>query len=242
MTSITSRHQRIETHLQACLGQNLSVVCTDVDGATETLWPEEAAAVAKAIPRRRREFAAGRAAAREAMHRLSVCSGAIPANPDRSPRWPAGIVGSISHTAEICLAVVGLRKLWSSIGIDIEPNQDIEESLWEIICAPDELRLVREQPPSKQAAFVARIFVAKEAFFKWQFPLNKAMLDFQDVSVQWRYEGRCFRVQVLDVSACSSINSPEGHVIALESQLFACIASVDQSKSARTLMIQENDS
>lgn len=128
--------------------------------------------------------------------------------------------------------VVGHQAYWPSIGIDLEPDQGIEESLWGIICTPRELYCVRQQPPSAQAAFVARLFVAKEAFYKWHYPLRKTMLDFQEVSVDWIHDGCSFKVNLSNLQTKNDIDVPEGRLIVLEGQLFACCVGPSQRSFA----------
>ena len=70
------------------------------------LYAEERPAVARAAPVRRREVAAGRRAARRALVAAGAAKAAIPANPDRLPEWPNGIVGSISQTNRLAVAAV----------------------------------------------------------------------------------------------------------------------------------------
>ena len=80
-------------------------------GAGEPGWlrPEERAYVESAVPRRVREFAAGRQCARLALRELGGPDEAIPVGLSRQPKWPPGIVGSITHTVGYCLAVVAVR-------------------------------------------------------------------------------------------------------------------------------------
>src|SRR6266851_1633075 len=63
------------------------------------LLPAEAAAIATANPARRTEFAAGRAVARAALAGLDVPAGPILPGRAGEPRWPDGVVGSITHCA-----------------------------------------------------------------------------------------------------------------------------------------------
>lgn len=215
-----SSHERLQADLQALLGPEVAVVCTGVDGDPETLWPEERAAITRAVSKRQREFAAGRSAARSAMRQLNWPVTAIPVQLDRSPCWPQGLVGSIAHSADTCVAVVGRRDSWVSLGIDIEPDRGIEEPLWEIICTPDELRKMGERESSRLASLVTRVFVAKEAFYKWHYPQHRAFLDFLDVSVRWESNGSGFVVVSGATAECDSvfpgrgeILNPDGHVV-----------------------------
>src|SRR5688500_10573337 len=68
------------------------------DALPDPLFPEEEKAVAGALERRRREFALGRMHARRALGSLGYPDVCIGVRHDRAPLWPAGIVGSITHT------------------------------------------------------------------------------------------------------------------------------------------------
>ena len=226
------RCERVESWLQAHLGPEVSVVCTNVNGDVAGLWPEERSAVLRAIPRRQREFAAGRAAARAAVRRLSGIEAPIPSNKDRSPCWPEGIVGSITHTRDTCLVVVGLEKSWRSIGIDMEPDCGIDETLWDLVCTPDERSLLRERPASEQAAWVARLFVAKEAFYKWHYPQKKTVLDFQAVSVVWCPDGCKFSVSTCGTDFGSDEAAVSGCFWMIENSLIACVATANNHRQS----------
>ena len=53
---------------------------------------------------------------------------------DRAPLWPAGAVGSISHTDDYCVVVVGHSVEHRSLGVDAEPAAPLEEHVWTEIC------------------------------------------------------------------------------------------------------------
>lgn len=218
-------HQGLVAALQARLGPEAAVVCTGVDGDPERLWPEEKAAIARAVPRRQREFAAGRQAARAAMQRLGWTAAALPAHSDRSPGWPVGLVGSIAHTADTCLAVVGRKDSWASIGIDIEHDHGIDEGLWGIICRADEQRQLAEQAPGQRGAQVTRVFVAKEAFYKWHYPQHRTFLDFNQVSVDWAPDGAGFKVLVHARDGIESTSLGRGQLFTLGGQVVASFTS-----------------
>ncbi|MFP8781471.1 4'-phosphopantetheinyl transferase family protein [Hydrogenophaga sp. RWCD_12] len=175
----------MERTLQALVGNRAAAVCcSTTDGDPATLTPDEYAAVSAAIAHRQREFAAGRSAARLAMHRLGRPGAALPADPDRSPRWPQGLVGSISHSRTTCIAIVALREHCRSVGVDVEPDRDLPRELWDLICRPDELQRVSDLPEAERARWVTRVFCAKEAYYKWVYPQIHALLDFQDVAIE----------------------------------------------------------
>ena len=118
------------------------------------------------------------------MHRLGRPAVALPADPDRSPRWPQGLVGSISHSRTTCIAIVALREHCRSVGVDVEPDRDLPRELWNLICRPEELQRVSDLPEAERARWVTRVFCAKEAYYKWVYPQIHALLDFQDVAIE----------------------------------------------------------
>lgn len=59
------------------------------------LFPEEEALVAKAVDKRRREFATARGCARSALAAFGFPPASIMTGENGAPRWPAGVVGSI---------------------------------------------------------------------------------------------------------------------------------------------------
>ena len=165
------------------LGHGIGISCGGIDGDPQSLWPVERTAIAKAIPRRQREFAAGREAARDAMAQIGWCPEAIPSAPDRSPVWPDGLIGSISHTGRACVAITGRREQVHAMGIDIEEDVALDSTLWETICTPGELAAMASLHRSERGRWATRLFCIKEAFYKWQYPQTQRMLDFGDVQV-----------------------------------------------------------
>ncbi|MGL4319901.1 MAG: 4'-phosphopantetheinyl transferase family protein, partial [Paracoccaceae bacterium] len=123
-----------------------------------------------AIPARRAEFAAGRAAAAQALAALGITAD-VPMGDDRAPIWPAGISGSITHTKTMAFAAVATA---GAIGIDLEPEGAVAADLWTHVLRPEEREIVRQNP-----ALATRIFCAKEAVFKAQYPLTKLMFGFE---------------------------------------------------------------
>ncbi|WP_370222668.1 4'-phosphopantetheinyl transferase family protein [Pararhodobacter marinus] len=132
-----------------------------------SLKPEEEPAVERAVERRRAEFAAGRQAARQAMGR----DVAIPMAIDRSPVWPEGVTGSISHAGGWAMAAVGE----GTIGLDLEVDADLPEDIRDTVLLPQE----RDLDPR-----LARVvFSAKEAAYKAQYPRSRALFGFETLAI-----------------------------------------------------------
>ncbi len=214
--------ESLHRQLVAAIGPGLGVSVTGVDGDPTRLWPMEQAAIRHAIPRRQREFAAGRAAAREAMTRLGEPPAAIPSRPDRSPTWPDGVAGSIAHTRRACVAVAGRQDRVHAVGIDIEEDVPMDTALWETICTPEEFFLLTTLPPSERGRWVTRLFCAKEAFYKWQYPQTGRLLEFRDVQVTLSPNRTSFSVQkAAQTQAPVLLSQREGGCMGLHGLVFA---------------------
>jgi 4'-phosphopantetheinyl transferase EntD len=100
------------------------------------------------------------------------------------PNWPAGYVGSLTHTTGFSAAVVGLEKDLPSVGIDCEVIAAVNDEVWPSICTPAELERLERLEPSQRRAHAALLFAAKEAFYKFQYPLTRAWVGFEDVVIQ----------------------------------------------------------
>lgn len=165
-----------------------------VEAESGSLWetgllPEEVPFVKGAVAKRVREFTAGRNCAREAMRRLGLSPGPIGVGPHREPLFPAGLMGSITHTADYCAAAVTSRHDWIGIGIDAEANASLSPDVARSICGPNELKQLQDHlcplhcPPEVVA------FGLKEAFFKAVFPSCRRYLDFADARVEPASDG-----------------------------------------------------
>ena len=141
--------------------------------APDGLLPGEAA---QGIDKRQREFAAGRRAARQAMAQIGQPPLAVPMGEDRAPIWPAGLAGSITHSATACLAVVTARPLL--IGLDMDPDSALSPELWQTVLRPSEAAQLAGDGHQAMA-----IFCAKEAAYKAQFPRSRTLFDCQVLEV-----------------------------------------------------------
>jgi len=140
------------------------------------LFPEERASIAKAVDKRRAEFGTARVCARRALARLGYAPMPLVPNKDRSPVWPGGVVGSITHTRGYCAVVVARDSELVSLGVDAEQDKTLTPDMIEMICTPHERARLFERD-------AVVYFAAKEAFYKCQYPLTQQFLGFQDVEL-----------------------------------------------------------
>jgi len=191
MLAEAERLAEAEAAARALFTAPVALAATDPRQCQPELLPGEGEALSRALPIRRREFAAGRAAARRALVALGLPPAPIPMAPDRAPIWPEGLFGSISHSASLCLAVVGRAPL--SLGLDLEPDAPLEEDLLPTICRPEELARLPEPARGNLARL---IFSAKEATYKALYPLTGVILDFADLEVTLEPEAGRFTARL----------------------------------------------
>lgn len=127
-----------------------------------------------AIEKRRREYLTGRHYAALALQALACPTTVVGRNPDRSPIWPTGHCGSISHTDTLCGAIAARCDTVSSLGLDIEQSASVTPELVDMICS------AKDDAGGYDPTVV---FCAKEAFYKAWHPLARTFLDFHDVRI-----------------------------------------------------------
>lgn len=162
------------------------------DSLRAAVASEEAPAPAASAGGREREFMKGRVCARQALGALVYPDLAIERGPDREPVWPSGIVGSISHTSDYCVAVAARKQHLVSIGVDAEKTIPLSRRVVRKVCDEAELKQVMALPAELQSICPIVFFSAKESLFKCLFQLKRlGPTAFRDatLSVDWR-QGR----------------------------------------------------
>jgi 4'-phosphopantetheinyl transferase EntD len=160
------------------------------DVPESTMFSDEAAAVAGAGAERRREFGTVRWCARKALRQLGVPAVPILPDGDRAPRWPVGVVGSLTHCAGYRAAVVARSGELRGVGIDAEPHAALPADVLDLVLREEErtrLLTLAEADPGRHWDRI--VFCAKEAVYKAWFPLTGRWLDFEDVSVTVNLDG-----------------------------------------------------
>ena len=166
------RHSAIRRQLERLAADVFSpqVALGIASGSDVSVMPEEEPTLARMVPARRREFAAGRTAARRALGQ----SIAIPMGADRAPVWPAGVSGSITHTQGWAMAVVGS----GLIGIDLEQDEPLPPEVFDTVLLPQER--VALGADTRRAKL---IFSAKECAYKAQYPVTKELFGFDAICI-----------------------------------------------------------
>lgn len=186
-------------------------------------------AIARAVPKRRMEFLAGRLCAREALHRLTGI-GDVPAiAQSKAPVWPADLVGSITHSGDLAAALVAPALNYRGVGLDAEDILSTRrgERLAGQILTSSERDWLATLPVEQRGHFVTLVFSLKESLFKALFPLVGVRFYFQDAElVAWNSETRQATLQLRkplspDWPAASQLH---GQYTLLDSYLVSMIA------------------
>ncbi|MEZ3179517.1 4'-phosphopantetheinyl transferase superfamily protein [Streptomyces pimonensis] len=144
------------------------------DDADIHLFAEERAAVADAVPRRRREFSTVRRCARSALGELVIPPAPLPPGRHRDPQWPAEVVGSMTHCSGYRAAAVAGASRRRSVGIDAEESAPLPEGLLDRGALPAERNLAERLGARSDAVLWDRLlFSCKEAVCKVWFPLTQ---------------------------------------------------------------------
>lgn len=153
--------------------------------AEAALYPEEAALVAQAVPKRRREFATVRVCARRAMDKLGVAPRPVLPGERGAPGWPPGLIGSMTHCENYAAAALARATDLASLGIDAEPHGPLPEGVLEAVALPSErARLTGLAARHPQLHWERLLFSAKESVYKAWFPLTRSWLDFSEADIE----------------------------------------------------------
>lgn len=177
--------------IEELLPSQVAAVEAFADPPDAFLFPQEAAAVARAVERRRREFTTVRHCARAAMDRLGLPPVPIIPGQRGAPGWPDGVVGSMTHCQGYRAAAVAHARDMATVGIDAEPHEPLPGDVGGLIMLPAE----REQISALAAAepdvcWDRLLFSAKESVYKAWYPLTARWLDFHEARVDLRPDNR----------------------------------------------------
>ncbi len=164
---------------------------------------------ARAVPKRRVEFMAGRWCARVALERrwpnLADCSVGIGMNGE--PLWPPDVVGTITHSHGYASAALARSARIGGLGVDSELVMDDGRaaSLASTVVSPGEFATLGCGTDWPKALIVTFAFSAKESLFKCLYPEARRCFDFRDVEItEIDVDTLCFTARLL-VSLAKSL-------------------------------------
>lgn len=207
----------IDKLLDGLLPPTVRVAWQRLDDAVEPgfRFKEEAAHVEGAVAKRRVEFGAGRAL----FHRLhdellaedAAGDALAPSAPllvaaDRGPLWPAGVVGSISHTKGLCVVALARTSDHPRLGLDVEVTAPLADKLWPSILTVSERARIKGL--GARGPLLSKLhFSGKEAVYKWLSRDENRVVAFEEVELGFSLARGSFVTSLLFDNA---LPSPSG--------------------------------
>jgi 4'-phosphopantetheinyl transferase EntD len=170
-----------------CVGIRIPADASGVEALIEKgLAPEERArAEAMPLPRRK-TWAGGRAALREALVRVGIApdaaARAVLPNDRGAPDLPAGISGSITHKETVAAALVAFEP-HARVGVDLEIDASRSTDIASHVLTADELAAIAHLADDERSREVLVRFSAKEAVYKAIDPFVRRYVEFREVEV-----------------------------------------------------------
>lgn len=184
--------------LERILPAGVAVAATRTDVVEDEVFAVEQAVVENAVEKRRREFLTARACVRRALAQLGLPAQAVPAGPRGEPRWPAGVVGSITHCDGFRACALGRAESLAAIGIDAEPNAPLPGGLLADVALEEEREWIRDYArEAPEVSWDRLLFSAKESIYKAWFPLANRWLGFEDASLEVDRDSGTFGCRLL---------------------------------------------
>lgn len=163
------------------------------------LFEAERAVIARAIHRRRQEFATVRHCARRTLAILG--HGPVPLLPGerRAPIWPAGIVGSMTHCEGYRAAAVARSGEVMTMGVDAEPNAELPDDVIAVIARPEASRHLAaiRAVDQQDVAWDRLLFSCKESVFKAWYPVVRREFGFGEASIHFDVQAGSFTARLL---------------------------------------------
>jgi len=181
-----------------------------------------------AAAKRRAEFVGGRLAARRALGALTGSPSTPAQDAEQLPDWPAGTVGSITHSRGLAAAVVASQSDFQSVGLDAEVvmNGERAQRLAPQILVASERAWFDRLPAESQGEFLTLVFSLKESLFKALYPLVRRRFYFPDARlVAWDASAGSVTIELLEMlsSQWPAGTRLSGHVTAIDEYLLTLI-------------------
>lgn len=137
--------------------------------------PEEQLSVGPMEAWRLAEFSQGRRHARRALAQLGVAEASLPSQANRSPCWPPGFTGSISHVparpalqqkGHVIAVAARCKEVCGGLGVDLERTGLLPPGHWPLFMSPTELARLESLPQGRRSERAHALWSAKEAAMK----------------------------------------------------------------------------
>lgn len=136
----------------------------------------------QSVKKRRAHWLASRIAVRCAMTQLGIDDFVLQNHVDRSPRWPAGVSASLSHTEGRALVVFSQEERLLGIDVEQRMSPQIAEEVADTLVSASEMSLLRYSRLDFASA-VTLTFSLKESLYKAVWPRCQELMDFHQAEV-----------------------------------------------------------
>jgi 4'-phosphopantetheinyl transferase EntD len=214
--------------IEAILPAAVAVAEARDDETPVELFPAEEAIIARAVPKRRAEFATGRGCAHRALAALGAAPGPVAAGERGEPLWPDGVVGTISHCKGYRGCAVARTAELATIGIDAETHAPLPDGLLPDLANAEEIEALAALGRADPSIHWDRLlFSAKETVYKAWYPLAERWLGFEDAVLTIDPAERTFAARLLvpgPTLAGAEVRGFEGRWLVAEGLILSAIA------------------
>ena len=177
----TSQREGIEIHVTQFDGTRF---CDVMFEQTNIYCPD---VIAHSINKRKAEYFVGRYLVANRLNELGFEYCTLESNIDRSPRFPCGAIGSISHCTNLACVVVtpSCCPDRENLGLDVQEliSSDVCRDIESMIVAEQEVDLAVSVELTKEQA-ITLLFSAKEAIYKALAKFSTRGLNFTDAKLK----------------------------------------------------------
>lgn len=188
---------------------------TEIELPIEFLHSDELDFISSYGEKAKKDFILGRYCAKNALKKMgfNIAEISLLKLDDGQTTWPEGVIGSISHAPGLSGALVGWKKNFQSIGLDIEQKNRVKTETWNRIFSEEEQSFLLKNNGAHATELATEIFSLKEAFYKFQWPLTRTFLGMRDVA--WN-EGNFHVLKNIQLPHYSCFSIPTSqHVISI---------------------------
>ena len=187
MQQLTEKPKTIQSEqatAEAWIASLRAPICSRIMPVPTNSDIQESRDTSSAKAKRQLEFEAGRRCAESLLKRLGN-SEQVWTNEDRSPVWPVGFTGSISHSENWTWSAVAKLSQIISVGIDTEPVVPTEtrQQIAHEVGTPAEWDLCQQSGLTPDEIFSV-VFSAKETFYKCCYPIVQQYFGFEHAVVE----------------------------------------------------------
>lgn len=146
---------------------------------------------------RKQEFLLGRLAANFAIQKTLKTNKIFIINQDasRAPIWPSDLIGSISHSDSLIIAVACKKDAYLSVGIDIEKKGRTRPEVGRFILTDLDIKSV---DGISESDLLTLIFSAKESLYKALYPLVNKYFGFKAAALTKIMDNNFFEIQLIE--------------------------------------------